>query len=194
MAWPRLRDRMDRLFQSVIADPWREFAYPEGEGGWTPDVEGIFAGLLGLAIITVLGTALALLFSAMNVFFRDFQNIVSTFQLFTHWIVPMIYPFSKIARGAAGSWLYYLYLSNPLTVGVLLLQRAFWVPTLPDCSNAPLSPKICLPGGDQNAVGFPNLPEHLYLLGWIMLACSFVVLVLCQIAFNRLETKFAERL
>ena len=39
MAWPRLRDRMDRLFQSVIADPWREFAYPEGEGGWTPDVD-----------------------------------------------------------------------------------------------------------------------------------------------------------
>ncbi len=41
----------------------------------------------------MLGTALALLFSAMNVFFRDFQNIVATFQLFTHWIVPMIYPF-----------------------------------------------------------------------------------------------------
>ena len=162
--------------------------------GWTPDVEGIFAGLLGLAIITVLGTALALLFSAMNVFFRDFQNIVSTFQLFTHWIVPMIYPFSKIAKGAGGTWLYYLYLSNPLTVGVLLLQRAFWVPTLPDCSNAPGSPKICMPGGDVNAVGYPNLPEHLYLLGWIMLGCSFVVLVLCQIAFNRLEGKFAERL
>ena len=33
----------------------------------------------------------------MNVFFRDFQNIVATFQMFTHWIVPMIYPFAKLA-------------------------------------------------------------------------------------------------
>ena len=48
----------------------------------------------------MLGTALALLFSAMNVFFRDFQNIVATFQMFTHWIVPMIYPFAKIATSS----------------------------------------------------------------------------------------------
>ena len=162
--------------------------------GWRPDPGGIFAAVLGLAIITVLGTALALLFSAMNVFFRDFQNIVSTFSLFTHWIVPMIYPFARIARGAAGSWLYYLYLSNPLTVGVLLLQRAFWVPTLPDCQPGLRSLRICLPHGDPNAFGWPNLPNHLFLLGWLMLGASFVVLVLCQIAFNRLETKFAERL
>ncbi|HEX7897152.1 MAG TPA: Hsp20/alpha crystallin family protein [Planctomycetota bacterium] len=39
MAWPRLRDRMDRLFQTVFADPWREFAYPGTEPGWTPDVD-----------------------------------------------------------------------------------------------------------------------------------------------------------
>jgi len=162
--------------------------------GWRPDVSGIFACLLGLAIITVLGTALALLFSAMNVFFRDFQNIVATLQLFTHWIVPMIYPFSKIAKAAAGTWFYYLYLANPLTVGVLLLQRAFWVPTLPNCHPSTPPPRICLPHGDVNAVGWPNLPNHLFLLGWMMLGASLVVLVLCQIAFNRLESKFAERL
>lgn len=39
MAWPRLRDRMDRLFQNVFADPWREFAYPESAGLWMPDVD-----------------------------------------------------------------------------------------------------------------------------------------------------------
>jgi HSP20 family protein len=38
-AWPRLRDRMDRLFQSVFAEPWREFAYPESAGGWMPEVD-----------------------------------------------------------------------------------------------------------------------------------------------------------
>ncbi len=162
--------------------------------GWKPDPGGILAAFLGLAIITVLGTALALLFSAMNVFFRDFQNIVATLQMFTHWIVPMIYPFSKIAESSiAGTWLYYLYLANPLTIGVLLLQRAFWVPTIPAC-GPDATTEVCLPGGDPSALGFPSLPEHLFLLGWGMLAASLVILVLCQIAFSKLEGKFAERL
>jgi len=39
MAWPRLRDRMDRLFQNVFAEPWREFVYPESTGSWMPDVD-----------------------------------------------------------------------------------------------------------------------------------------------------------
>ena len=164
--------------------------------GWTPDVNGLFAMLLGLAIITVLGTALALLFSSMNVFFRDFQNIVSTFMIFTHWIVPMIYPFSKFATsGLAGTFLYKLYLANPLTIAVLLLQRAFWVPTLPNCR--PLHahyPNICLRHGDPNSVGFPNFPEHLFMRGGIMVLASLIVLVLCQRAFTSLESKFAERL
>jgi ABC-2 type transport system permease protein len=165
--------------------------------GWHPDLLGIGAFLLGFAVITVLGTALALLFSAMNVFFKDFQQIVSTFMMFTHWIVPMIYPFERIATSSfAGTWLYTAYLCNPLTVGVLLFQRAFWVPTFPDCGTAAAaeSPTMCAPGGDVAAVGFPVLPHHLFELGWVMLAVSLVILVLCQKAFSRLEGKFAERL
>ncbi len=165
--------------------------------GWHPDPLGIGAFLLGFAVVTVLGTALALLFSAMNVFFQDFQQIVSTLMMFTHWIVPMIYPFEKIATSSlAGTWLYYLYLSNPLTIAVLLFQRAFWVPTFPTCGTpeAAAAPVFCAPHGDVAAVGFPVLPQHLFLLGWIMLAGSLITLVLCQKAFSRLEGKFAERL
>jgi ABC-2 type transport system permease protein len=163
--------------------------------GWQPDPLGIGAFFLGFAVITVLGTALALLFAAMNVFFKDFQQIVSTFMMFTHWIVPMIYPFERIATSAiAGTWLYALYLSNPLTVGVLLFQRAFWVPTFPDCGTPGTSATMCAPGGDVDAVGYPVLPHHLFALGWLMLVVSLVILVLCQRAFTRLEGKFAERL
>ena len=159
--------------------------------GWHPEWEGIGAGLLGFAILTLLGTALALLFSAMNVFFTDFQNIVSTFQLFTHWIVPMIYPFEKLAMSSLGHTLFYnLYLSNPLTVAVLLLQRCFWVPTLPACPSR----YTCLPDGDPSKLGFPNMPNHLFALGLLMLVISAIILVLCQRAFSRLEGKFAERL
>jgi ABC-2 type transport system permease protein len=161
--------------------------------GWRPEWQGIAAGLLGFAVLTVLGTALALLFSAMNVFFKDFQNIVATFMLFTHWIVPMMYPFSRLATSSMGdSWFYYVYLSNPLTIAVILIQRGVWIPTFPDCSATVTT--YCLPGGNPSAIGYPDLPHHLYLLGWIMLAASFVILVFCQRAFSRLEGKFAERL
>ena len=159
--------------------------------GWYPEWQGIGAGLLGFAVLTVLGTALALLFSAMNVFFKDFQNIVQTFQLFTHWIVPMIYPFEKLAMSSMGHTVFYnLYLSNPLTVAVLLIQRCFWVPTLPPCP----SKYTCLPNGDPSQLGYPNMPHHLFGLGFLMLGISLVILVLCQRAFSRLEGKFAERL
>jgi ABC-2 type transport system permease protein len=159
--------------------------------GWRPEWQGIAAGLLGFAVLTVLGTALALLFSAMNVFFKDFQNIVATFQLFTHWIVPMIYPFAKLATSSMGhSSFYYLYMSNPLTVGVLLIQRCFWVPTIPACP----SQYTCLPHGDPSQLGYPDLPHHLFGLGFLMLGISAIILVVCQRAFSRLEGKFAERL
>jgi ABC-2 type transport system permease protein len=138
--------------------------------GWSPDPGAILAGVLGLAIITIFGTALALLFSAMNVFFRDFQNIVATLTIFTHWAVPMIYPYSRLANSSLGhGWFIQLYLANPLTEAVLLMQRCLWVP----------------PGA---------MPDHLFVRGFIMLGAVLVVLVLSQLAFTRLETKIAERL
>jgi len=39
MGWPRLRDRVDRLFQNVIADPWREFTGSGLGAAWSPDVD-----------------------------------------------------------------------------------------------------------------------------------------------------------
>jgi ABC-2 type transport system permease protein len=147
--------------------------------GWSPDLVGIGAGVLGVLIITLFGTALALLFSAMNVFFRDFQNIVATLTIFTHWAVPMIYPYSRLANSdlvADHPWVLQVYLANPLTEGVLLLQRCTWLPTT---------------GGQAP----PNsMPDDLYVRGFVMLAVVAVILALCQLAFSRLEGKVAERL
>jgi len=156
--------------------------------GWRPDAEGLLAAVLGLAILTVLGTALALLFAGFNVFFRDFQSVVATFTIFTHWIVPMIYPFEKLASSPSiggNTTLYTAYLSNPLTVAVLLLQRAFWLPTTVGKKGFP---------DDVHDIGFPYMPHHLMLLGVTMLVVSTIFLVLCQMVFRRLEGNFAERL
>jgi ABC-2 type transport system permease protein len=148
--------------------------------GWSPDLPGLLGGVLGLLIITVFGTALALLFSAMNVFFRDFQNIVATLTIFTHWAVPMIYPYSRLANSDLGTehgWVLQVYLANPLTEGVLLLQRCMWVPTAEPGTLPPNS-----------------MPDDLFIRGFVMLAVVLVALGLCQLAFNRLEGKIAERL
>ncbi len=155
--------------------------------GWRPDLVGMLAALLGLAIVTVLGTALALLFAGLNVFFRDFQNIVSTFMVLTTWIVPMIYPFERVATSGLGQnhVFYSLYLSNPLTTAVVLMQRAFWIPTALGKDGFP---------DKVSDVGFPYLPHDYMALGLLMLGISCIILVLCQLVFRRLEGKFAERL
>ncbi len=149
--------------------------------GWSPDWQGIYAGLLGAAILVVFGTALALLFSALNVFFRDFQNIVATLMFFTHWAVPMLYPYGRLATSTIAEnhpWFIPLYLSDPLAVAVLLEQRCFWIPTW---------------AKHPDQVGWPTMPNHYFLLGWVMLGVSIAILVICQLAFRRLENQIAER-
>jgi ABC-2 type transport system permease protein len=144
--------------------------------GWTPDLEGMAAGFLGFAIVMVLGTALALLFSAANVFFRDFSNVVGTLTAFITFSVPMIYPYSYVEDrfGRLADW----YLLNPIAEAVLLMQRAFWVGAT----------------SDPVETARTDLPPNLWALGFAHLAAAFVVLAIAQVVFTRLENKFAERL
>ena len=68
--------------------------------GWSPDPVGLLAGFLGIAIVAVFGTALALVFSAGNVFFRDFRTSSPPSRCSSGRTVPMIYP-SRSWRPAA---------------------------------------------------------------------------------------------
>ena len=102
--------------------------------GWTPDLGGLAAVLLALAIIMVLGTALALLFSAANVFFRDWSSFVNILTNFVRFSVPMIYPYSMVDERFGQRAPYYLF--NPIADAVLLFQRAFWVGTTEDPERA----------------------------------------------------------
>jgi ABC-2 type transport system permease protein len=144
--------------------------------GWSPDATGFGAGLLALAIVATLGTALALVFSAANVFFRDFSSVVSTLTTFVTFSVPMIYPYSMVAErfGSAAQF----YLLNPLAEAVLLMQRCFWVGTTSDPSETIAT----------------NMPDNLFEIGWAHLGGAIIVLALAQLTFSKLENKFAERL
>jgi ABC-2 type transport system permease protein len=144
--------------------------------GWKPDPVGLVAGLLGFLIVAVLGTGMALLFSASNVFFRDFGNVVQTLTQFTTFSVPMMYPYSfvdeRFGRFAD------LYLLNPVAEAVLLFQRCFWTGTT----------------SDPEATVAEHMPDNLFTLAFLHLGAALVFLVIAQMVFTRLENKIPERL
>jgi ABC-2 type transport system permease protein len=145
--------------------------------GWQPDMTGFLAGLLGFVLMAVLGTGTALLFSALNVFLRDFSNIVATLTNFVHFSVPMLYPFTQV-DDRFGAAFVNLYLANPLAEAVLLIQRCFWTTVT----------------SDPAATAAENMPDHLFTRGLIQLGFALVFLGLAQLVFTRLENKFPERL
>jgi len=144
--------------------------------GWTPSLVDPIALLLSLAIIMTLGTAMALLFSAANVFFRDVSNVAQIMTNLVRFGVPMIYPYSLVAERFHGHT--ELYLANPIAEAVLLVQRAFWVGTTSD-------PAVTVSA---------HMPDHLFTRSIIALGVSLVVLGVGQLVFSRLENKIPERL
>lgn len=144
--------------------------------GWSPDLGSLVAIVLAILIIMILGTGLALLFSAANVFFRDVQSLVNILTNLVRFGVPMIYSYEMVDQrfGAAAPY----YLLNPIANAVLLFQRAFWLGTTSDPA-------------DTASTG---MPDHLLLRGVIMVAVSLVVLGIGQLVFRRLENKIPERL
>ncbi|NYJ02352.1 ABC-2 type transport system permease protein [Nocardioides thalensis] len=147
--------------------------------GWTPDPVGMLAMVIALLMIMAIGTAVALVFSVANVFFRDFGNIVNVLQMLVRFGVPMIYPYSMVESrfGRAADF----YLLNPLADAVLLFQRAFWV-GVPDKDHS------------KSDIMAEHLPDNLLLLGLGMLGVGLVMLVGAQLIFNKLDNKIPERL
>lgn len=146
--------------------------------GWHLTWGAVGAGALGVAILITFAMAMALFFSALNVFFRDFQNIVQTVMQFMHFLVPMMYPFSLVwAEHDSHPVLYELYVANPVTQAVLLLQKFFWYPLIEDPSDLPR-----------------QFPPDLWSRGFITLGICVLLLWLAQRFFSRAEGKFPERL
>jgi ABC-2 type transport system permease protein len=144
--------------------------------GWRPDAWGAIFAVLSLLTIMSLGTALALVFSAANVFLRDVSNAVNVLGNFVRFGVPMMYPYSLVAQrfhGHTG-----LYLLNPITEAVLDFQRAFWV-------GATSHPARTVA---------QDMPPHLMMLSLRALLISLIILAFAQSTFSRLERRIPERL
>jgi len=145
--------------------------------GWQPDAVGILCAVVAVLIAMILGTALALLFSTANVFFRDFGSFVGIINNYVRFAVPMLYPFSLV-RDNLPTWVTHLYLCDPVAIACLLFQRAFWVGTTADPTTSAAE----------------TLPDHLGLWTVGNLIAAIVILGLAQRVFQKFENKVPERL
>lgn len=152
---------------------------------WVPDALGMAGALLGFVLMMVYGTALGLMFSCVNVIFRDFQRIVQTFINMIPFTAPMMYPYFLIADGERIPLKYHdLYVANPVAEAVMLIQRGFWYPTCaPSCAVDPAT-----------GAELPEFVGDLYSRGFIMLGIGVVLLAVGQFVFSRLEKSVPERL
>ncbi|MDP5227233.1 MULTISPECIES: ABC transporter permease [Arthrobacter] len=143
--------------------------------GWRPDWISLLAAVGGFLIIAMFALGLALLFSAINVFFRDVENIVDLLLMVATWASPVMYKWDMVQKVVGDFW-FTVYQINPLTVAVELFHRAFWAPTTP---------------GDFSVYSPPNL-----LTLWLPfgLVISAAVLLLGQLTFRRVEHRFAQEL
>jgi ABC-2 type transport system permease protein len=145
--------------------------------GWHPDAMTAIGLGFSVALAMVLGTALALLFSVANVFFRDFGSFVGIITNYVRWGVPMVYSYEMV-HDHLPRWAEEIYLADPIAMAVLFMQRAFWTTTGDDASDAHLA----------------AMPDHFILRGLFALGLSLVMLVIGQLVFSKFEKRIPERL
>jgi ABC-2 type transport system permease protein len=149
--------------------------------GWHITWDFLPSLLLAFSIVATWGFGLGLLFSAFNVYYRDFTKVVQTITTLLPWSCPMIYAFEMVQERFANYWwALEIYLANPCAQAVMLSQRAIWVPTLDGTPDAGTS--------------VTELAPHLYMRGMITVVVGLLFVALAQKAFTRLEASFAEQL
>ncbi len=144
--------------------------------GWTPDLVGIAAALLAILIVLAFALGLGLLFGAINVAYRDIENIVDLILMVAVWFSPVLYSISMVYDYfGEGSWLTALYEANPLTVAVELFHRAFWLPAA---------------GEGMSAMVMNDVMVH----GVAVFGVSLALLAIGDRIFTRMSRTFAQEL
>lgn len=127
-------------------------------------------GIPGFLLILIWGFAIALVFSALNVYFRDTQYLVEVALLLGFWLTPSVYSFAMVTEQAP-SWLSEAFLWNPTALSVMAFQRAFWL-------------------SGEGAVWPDNMLERI----GIGILIGLVALILSQRIFAHLQRNFAQEM
>ena len=137
--------------------------------------------LPALAVAATFTVSMSLLASALNVRYRDVEHLLEVALLAWFWATPIVYQATLVRDRLAGkglSWLFQLYMANPITAVVVAMQRAIY--------NHPV------------VKGQQVLPADGYgfYLTWLGVAAviSVVLLGVGLWTFRRLQADFAEEL
>lgn len=131
---------------------------------------------VALVTVIVYAAAAGLLLSAVNVYLRDVQHFVDVYLIVFFWVSPIVYPFTFVNALVGGTWIEQIYLANPITTAILMMQRALWT---------------------EGAVSteFPQVwPENLELRLVVTLVVGLGFLFISQRIFARLQGNFAQEL
>ncbi|HEV7147309.1 MAG TPA: ABC transporter permease [Pedococcus sp.] len=150
--------------------------------GWRPGALNLLACLGALVITTVAGLGLGLIFGAVNVLFRDAENLVDLILMMATWLSPVLYTWDKAYGVLHGNVLWWLYQVNPGTSAIELAHFGFWLPTRAVAAKY------------AGQTPLPAMPFH---FGWwavLGLSVSIVMVLSGQFVFRRLEGRFAQEL
>src|SRR5690606_26352428 len=105
--------------------------------GWIVNISiwSVLAVFAAVLILMMVAFGLGLFFGAVNVRFRDAENIVELLLMLVTWASPVLYAWTMV-RDVMPAWLTQLYLLNPITTAVELLHFAFWAPVTRSQINA----------------------------------------------------------
>ena len=159
--------------------------------GWAGSVTlvGVLGAIVGILIVMVFSLGLGLFFGAVNVRFRDAENIVELMLLLATWASPVLYAWTMVQDAVVGKlgwpgWIVDLYMLNPITQGVELFHYAFW---------RPASQAIVDSAGYVGEALTPVPPMLAMNTLWSAVVAVGTLLV-GQLVFRRLEGKFAQDL
>ena len=143
-----------------------------------PDLTYLPVFVLALALTLLLGTALAIALSAVNVYLRDTQHLLEVVLLAWFWMSAIAYPYSLVVKElGAKEWVAAL---NPMLIVVVSFQRTLYNPDFSDPAQASTMP--------DHAMSW-----YLAILG-VWLVASLVILYGALALFSRLEDNFAEEI
>ena len=159
--------------------------------GWAGSVTllGVLGAVVGILIVMVFSLGLGLFFGAVNVRFRDAENIVELMLLLATWASPVLYAWTMVQDAVVDKlgwpgWIVDLYMLNPITQGVELFHYAFW---------RPASQAIVDSAGYVGEALTPVPPMLAMNTLWSAVVAVGTLLI-GQLVFRRLEGKFAQDL
>lgn len=149
--------------------------------GWIVNISvlSILAILAAVLILMLVAFGAGLFFGAVNVRYRDAENIVELLLMLVTWASPVLYYWTMVQSAFASvPWVTTIYLLNPITQAVQLFHYAFWQPVTID---------------QIEARGLELPPDLALGTLWALLIAVGTILI-GQFVFRRLEGKFAQDL